>query len=76
LETQVLQSLMAVPVISGVGPDDQSDTPDVIAVVQVANKVRAQVKTFTREDEQVLAKICSEQLPVAIANAVVADRER
>jgi hypothetical protein len=45
-------------------------------VVQVANKVRAQVKTFTREDEQVLSKICSEQLPAAIANAVVADWER
>ena len=40
------------------------------------DEVRAQVKTFTREDEQVLSKICSEQLPAAIANAVVADRER
>ena len=38
--------------------------------------MRTQVKTFDREDEQALARICAEQLPVALANAAVADRER
>lgn len=72
VETQALQSLMAAPVM----PRKKGGAAgDVIAVVQVANKVRAQVKTFTREDEQVLQRLCSEELPVAIANAVVADRE-
>jgi len=39
---------MVAPVISS----HRAGEKDVVAVVQVANKVRAQVKTFTREDEQ------------------------